>query len=100
MGELMDADQVVVLNSWRRLGCAVLLRAWRDAHNRNGHKAAREIGLPVGVTLAGDARAFLESDGALWLAALLELDAGIVDDIRAELAPAEWRQLALVLKGV
>ena len=60
--------------AWRRLGCAVLLQAHKDAHNTNGVKAAREAGLLPGVTLGEDARAFLAGDGAAWLSAALDLD--------------------------
>ena len=62
------------LEDWRHLPCAVLLRAYRDTASTNGDKAAREAGLPPGVALAQDARAFLESDGAAWLVAALDLD--------------------------
>ena len=50
--------------AWRRLGYAVLVRAWKDAQATNGDKAAREAGLPKGVTLTADACQFLESDAA------------------------------------
>ena len=68
-----------VLRGYRRLACAVLVRAWKDAHNTNGTGAAVELGLPPGVTLSGDARAFLQGDGARWLAALLEFNPGGLD---------------------
>ena len=87
-----------VWKGYRRLACAVLWRAWADAHSTNGTKAAREAGIPRGVSLADDARAFLESDGAGWLLALLELDGRILDGIRAELPRASWEQLALNLE--
>ena len=79
------------LTGWRRLGCAILLRAWRDAHTRNGHQAARKLGLPPGATLAGDARAFLASEGARWLVAALDLDQAGFEHALAELPPAAGR---------
>ena len=88
-----------MLDGWQRLGCAILWRAWKDAHSTNGWKDAREAGLSPGLTLSDDARAFLQSDGARWLIALLDLDGGIVDDIRAELPPVLWEQLALSLEA-
>ena len=45
---------------YRRLACAVLIRAYRDAAEGNGHSAA--------------ARAWLASSGAVDLVNLLELD--------------------------
>ena len=76
----------------------MVLQAWRDCHNTNGAKAAREAGISPGVGLAGDARLFLESDGAAWLLALLELDAGTIDEIRSVLPPVKWRQLPLFVE--
>lgn len=73
-----------VATCWRALGCAILLRAWRDAAHGNGHSS--------------EARQFLTGDGARWLVALLDLDSQIVDDIRAELPKAMWEQLALDLE--
>jgi hypothetical protein len=73
------------MDGWRALGCAILLRAWRDAAHGNGHSS--------------EARAFLESDGAAWLIALLDLDSQIMDNIRAELPPVLWVQLALALEA-
>ena len=64
---------------WRRLGAAVLVRAWRDVHNTNGHKAAREAGFPYGISLAGDARSFLNGNGARWLVAVLDIDQAGLD---------------------
>lgn len=75
---MADAD------GWRALGCAILLRAWRDAAHGNGHSS--------------DARLFLDSDGARWLVALMDLDGQLVDDIKATLPPAAWVQLALSLE--
>ena len=86
------------LTGWRRLACAVLVRAWRDAHSTNGDKAAKEAGISAGVGLAGDARAFLESDGAAWLALMLEFDPAGVDHLRHQLPPVEWGQLSLMLE--
>lgn len=87
-----------MLHGWQRLGCAILWMAWKDAHSTNGWREAREAGISPGVTLSGDARLFLESDGAAWLIALLELDCQIVDDLRAQLPPVLWEQLALSLE--
>ena len=70
--------------SWQALGCAILLRAWRDAAHGNGHSS--------------EARQFLNGDGARWLVGLLDLDGGLVDEIRAELPPVLWVQLALNLE--
>jgi hypothetical protein len=61
--------------AYRRLALAVLAQAWRDAHNQNGARAAAELGLPPEVTLAGDARDWLQGDGARWLVLALDLDA-------------------------
>lgn len=77
------------LDGWRYLACAVLLRAYEDAHSKNGRIAGKEAGLPKGATLAGDARAFLKGDGAQWLIALLEWDPDVLDRVLARLAPAE-----------
>ena len=71
------------LGGWRRLGCAVLVRAWRDTHSTNGDKAAREAGLPKGTTLAADARQFLESDGARGLVLALDLGPEGLDRVLA-----------------
>lgn len=73
----------------------MLLRAWADAHNTNGDRDARALGLPRGLTLAGDARQFLESDGAAWLVLALELDPAGLDHALGGLGPSEWRQLRL-----
>ena len=74
------------LAGWRALGCAVLVRAWRDTHDRNGAKAARAAGISPDIGLAGDARLFLESDGARWLVALLDLDPAGIDAALAGLS--------------
>ena len=84
------------LDGYRRLGCAILLRAWSDCYNTNGDKAARAAGIPVVVGLAGDARAFLQSDAAQWLVAVLDLDRAGLDRALGELPPAEWSQLRLL----
>ena len=81
--------------AWRRLGCAVLLRAWADCHNTNGDRDARALGLPRGLTLAGDARAFLQSPGARWLVLALELDPEGLDHALGGLGPSEVGQLRL-----
>jgi hypothetical protein len=81
--------------AWRRLGCAVLVQAWRDAHNTNGARAAAELGLPAGLTLAGDARAFLQSDGAAWLVLALDLDPAGLDQALGGLRPSKWGQLRI-----
>jgi hypothetical protein len=93
-----DGETVSEAAAWQRLALAVLVRAWADAHSTNGAKAARELGLSPGVGLADDARLFLESDGAAWLLALLEMDGTLIERIRHELPPLEWRQLALGLE--
>jgi len=70
---------------WRNLAAAVLLRAVEDA--RGDGDGVR------------DAREFLASDGAAWLAAELGLSAGRLEALRADLpvavpSAAEQRQLA------
>lgn len=69
--------------AWRRLGCAVIWRAWLDAKSGNGQSS--------------DARLFLESDGAAWLLGLLELPPALAQAIAGELPPACWVQLAMEL---
>ena len=76
----------LTLLGWRRLSCAVLVRALLDTRSKNGAKAAREAGLPPGLTLAGDARSFLRSDGARWLVLALDLDPAGLDQALGELA--------------
>lgn len=74
---------------WTRLACAVINRAVKDARNGgDGREGARELRLPRGVTLAMDARAFLESQAAEWLWGLLGLDPDYLDRLRAELKEA------------
>lgn len=81
--------------AWRRLGCAVIVQAWQDAQSTNGHKAAREAGISPALGLAGDARAFLASEGAAWLAAALELPADGPALAGGGYPPPEFEQLAL-----
>ncbi len=83
------------LDGWRALGCAVLLRAWSDTRNNNGHKAAREAGIPTGITLAQDARSFLHGDGARWLVAALDLDQDGLDHALDGMPRPEFEQLTL-----
>ncbi len=73
------------LAGWRRLGCAILLLAYRDAHEGNGHSQ--------------DARRFLAGDGARRLVAWLELDAGGLAVALQDLPPPAYEQLALPLGG-
>lgn len=82
---------------WRSLACRILEQAHVDAHNSNGHRAAREIGLPEGLTLASDAQAFLRSPGARWLVGLLDLESDTLDRVLEGLPPPAWEQLALRL---
>ncbi len=70
----MNKAGLAALDGWRALACAVLLQAHKDAQSKNGKKAAREAGLPRGVTLAAEARQFLASDGAAGLCLALEID--------------------------
>jgi len=71
------------LPGWRRLGCAILLLAYRDAHEGNGHSQ--------------DARQFLAGPGARRLVAWLELDAGGLAVALQDLPPPAYEQLALPL---
>jgi hypothetical protein len=71
--------------SWRRLAVEVLVQAWRDAHNQNGRRAARDLGLPEGVTLADDARQWLASEGARWLVMALDLEGEMGEEVLARL---------------
>jgi hypothetical protein len=64
-------------NPWRRLAASILFQAARDAHSSNGWWAAREAGLPRGVTLADDAIGFLISPAARALA----LELGIAPEV-------------------
>jgi hypothetical protein len=73
----MDAE---ALDGWRALACAVLLRAHKDAMDGNGHSQ--------------DARCFLGSDGARWLAVALDLDPAGLDHALGELPAAKWKQLS------
>lgn len=93
---MMAIDRALL--GYRRLACAILLRAWADCHSTNGAKWAKEAGI-YPATLAGDARAFLESDGAAWLVAVLDdLDPRALDRLRATFPPAEWGQLPFDLE--
>jgi hypothetical protein len=84
-------------HGWRALGCAVLLQAHKDAQSTNGDKAAREAGLPPGVTLSSDARQFLASGGAAWLCAALDLDPRAPAQAVGNLPPPDYEQMALSL---
>ena len=72
------------LSGWRRLGCAVILQAHRDAQDRHGPQAA-------------DARAFLAGSGAAWLAAALDLPPEGPAQAVGSLPPPDYEQMALSL---
>ena len=93
--EKAEEDDRILLG-YRRLALAILLRACRDLVIDGGVQAARAAGLPPGVTLADDARAFLESDGARWLLLISEIDPSSLDAALGELLPTERRQLRLL----
>lgn len=58
----LNGTQRLVTQGWRRLACAILIQAVKDAREGNGHSQ--------------DARRFLAGPGARRLAVLLDLDAG------------------------
>ena len=92
----MNGNDRAEVIGWRRLACAVIVQACRDAHNTNGHQAAGGLGLPPGQSLSDDAKNFLHSSGADWLVSLLDdLDLDGLERLRAEVSPAEWVQCAL-----
>ena len=62
-----------VLAAWRRLGCAILTRALRDAADDNGY--------------SGEAVGFLKSDGAHQLVKLLDLELAWLKMATARLPP-------------
>ena len=70
---------------YRRLACAVLVQAYRDSLNPDGHRVTRVAGSTFGVTSAEEARSFLQADGARWLVALLDLDPTLLDYALAKL---------------
>ncbi len=73
------------LAGWRRLGCAILLLAYKDAREGNGHSQ--------------DARQFLAGDGARRLVAWLDLDAAGLAVALGDLPAPTWEQLTLPLGG-
>jgi hypothetical protein len=83
-----------VLMAWRRLGCAILTRALRDAADGSGY--------------SGEAIGFLKSHGARHLVALLDLDPALlktpterVPDVLAENShpPEEQRARTKIPSG-
>ena len=92
----MTDEELAGARGCRRLALAILLRAWRDLASSDGAQATRAEGLPPGVTLADDARTFLESDGARWLLLISEIDPSGLDAALGDLLPTERRQLRLL----
>ena len=70
-----------VLVGWRRLGCKILVQAYRDAAEGNGHSA--------------DAHRWLNSAGAGVLVQLLELDRGGLEGALSRLPAPAAEQLEL-----
>lgn len=91
----MDPSDLQDLDGWQALGCAILARAFEDAHQARGHRDARAAGYPPGVSLADGARHFLDGDGARQLWALLGLDPAELDRRLAMLPRATCIQPAL-----
>lgn len=89
-----DQDEAQAIG-YRQLACAVLLQAWRDAHSRNGAKAAREAGIPKAIGLAGAGRQFLASDAARWLVIALDIDPAGLEQVLAALPAGGPVQLLL-----
>jgi len=73
------------LESWRRLGCAVLTRAYKDAAHGNGHSQ--------------EARHWLAGDDARWWVGLLDLDPAGLDYALAGLPLPDYEQLRLPTLG-
>jgi hypothetical protein len=68
-----------VLMAWRRLGCAILTRALRDAADGSGYR--------------GEAVGFLKSHGARHLVELLDLDPALLKMAAEGLPPAMQPEL-------
>ena len=75
-----------ILIGWRRLGCKILVQAYRDAAEGNGHST--------------DARRWLASGGAVDLVQLLELDRAGLESALAGLPAPAGEQLQLPALGV
>jgi hypothetical protein len=61
------------LAGWKRLGCAVLLQAFKDAQGSLSRVSAQNAGYRDGMVLAVEAYSFLEGSGARWLVSALGL---------------------------